>query len=71
MEEARYSKRGILVSTVDSGSDSYEFVKGKTLSLLNGSILLILLEEHGYKARIDLKEPKIVKTVKRDPSSRQ
>jgi restriction system protein len=62
------ANRGILVSTADYGSDSYEFVKGKPLSLLNGSNLLSLLEKHGHKARIDLKEAKIVNALNRDPS---
>ena len=54
------ANRGILVSTADYGSDSYEFVKGKPLSLLNGGNLLALLEKHGHKARIDLREAKII-----------
>jgi restriction system protein len=33
------ANRGILVSTADYGSDSYDFVKGKPISLLNGSNL--------------------------------
>jgi len=48
--------KGILVTTADYGSDSYEFAKGKPLTLLNGSNLLHLLEKHGQKARIDIKE---------------
>lgn len=54
------ANRGILVTTADYGADSYEFVKGKPLSLLNGSNLLNLLERHGRKARIDLREAKII-----------
>ncbi len=50
--------KGILVTTSDYGSDSYEFVKDKPLTLLNGGHLLHLLEKHGHKARIDLKEAK-------------
>ena len=50
--------KGILVSTADYGPDAYEFAKGKPLSLLNGSNLLHLLEKHGHKAKIDLKEAK-------------
>jgi restriction system protein len=50
--------KGILVTTADYGSDSYEFAKGKPLTLLNGSNLLHLLEKHGQKAKIDLKEAK-------------
>lgn len=50
--------KGILVTTSDYGADSYEFAKGKPLTLLNGSNLLHLLEKHGHKARIDIKEAK-------------
>lgn len=52
--------KGILVTTSDYGPDAYEFAKGKPLTLLNGSNLLHLLEKHGHKARIDLKEAKKV-----------
>ncbi len=52
--------KGILVTTADYGPDAYEFAKGKPLTLLNGSNLLSLLEKHGRKARIDLKEAKRV-----------
>ena len=48
----------ILVTTSDYGPDAYEFVRGKPLSLLNGGNLLHLLEKHGHKARIDLREAK-------------
>ena len=50
--------KGILVTTADYGPDAYEFAKGKPLTLLNGSNLLHLLEKHGHKAKIDLKEAK-------------
>ncbi len=50
--------KGILVTTADYGPDSYEFAKGKPLTLLNGSNLLFLLEKHGHKAKIDIKEAK-------------
>jgi restriction system protein len=50
--------KGILVTTADYGSDSYEFAKGKPLTLLNGSNLLHLLEKHGVHAKIDLREAK-------------
>jgi len=46
------------VSTADDGPDAYEFAKGKPLTLLNGSNLLHLLEKHGHKAKIDLREAK-------------
>lgn len=50
--------KGILVTTADYGPDAYEFAKGKPLTLLNGSNLLHLLEKHGHRAKIDLKEAK-------------
>ena len=50
--------KGILVTTADYGPDAYEFAKGKPLTLLNGGHLLHLLEKHGHKAKIDLKEAK-------------
>jgi restriction system protein len=50
------ANKGILVTTSDYGSDSYEFAKGKPLTLLNGANLLYLLEKHGHNARIDIVE---------------
>lgn len=50
--------KGILVTTSDYGSDSYDFAKDKPITLLNGSNLLHLLEKHGHQAKIDLKEAK-------------
>ena len=50
--------KGILVTTSDYGPDAYEFARGKPLTLLNGANLLHLLEKHGHKAKIDLKEAK-------------
>lgn len=50
--------KGILVTTADYGPDAYEFAKNKPITLLNGGNLLILLEKHGHKAKIDLKEAK-------------
>ncbi len=52
------ASKGILVTTSDYGPDAYEFSKGKPLTLLNGSNLLHLLENHGYHAKIDLIEAK-------------
>ncbi len=52
--------KGILVTTANFGPDAYEFAKGKPLTLLNGSNLLHLLEKHGHKAKIDLKEAKML-----------
>lgn len=52
--------KGILVTTSDFGPDSYAFANGKPLSLLNGANLLHLLEKHGKKAYIDIKEAKTI-----------
>jgi restriction system protein len=52
------ANKGILVTTSTFGSDAYEFIKGKPLSLLDGSNLLHLMERHGHKARIDIREAK-------------
>ena len=52
--------KGILVTTSDYGPDAYEFAKGKPLTLLNGGNLLDLLEKHGHKAKIDIKEAKMI-----------
>lgn len=58
--------KGILVSTANYGPDAYEFAKGKPLTLLNGSNLLHLLEKHGHKAKIDLKEAKAILNAEKD-----
>jgi restriction system protein len=50
--------KGILVTTSNYGPDSYKFAKDKPISLLNGSNLLHLLEKHGRRARIDLRDAK-------------
>lgn len=50
--------KGILVTTSTFGSDAYNFVANKPLTLINGGQLLHLLESHGYKFRIDLTEAK-------------
>jgi restriction system protein len=52
------ANKGILVTTADYGPDAYEFAKDKPLALLSGSNLLHLLEKHGHRAKIDLKEAK-------------
>ena len=54
--------KGILVSTADFGPDAYNFAKDKPITLLNGGNLLHLLEAHGKKAKIDLKEAKVLLT---------
>ncbi|MDP2885952.1 MAG: restriction endonuclease [Ignavibacteria bacterium] len=50
--------KGILVTTSEFGPDAYEFAKGKPLTLLTGGNLLALLEKHGHRAKIDLKDAK-------------
>jgi restriction system protein len=50
------ASKGILVTTADYGPDANKFAAGKPLTLLSGSHLLHLLERHGYKAKIDLRE---------------
>ena len=52
------ANKGILVTTSDYGPDAYRFASNKPLQLINGSNLLYLLEQYGYKARIDLQEAK-------------
>lgn len=53
------ANKGILVTTADYGPDSYEFAKGKPLTLLNGANLLHLLAAHGHRAKIDLQAARI------------
>ncbi len=52
------ANKGILVTTSDYRLDAYEFANGNPLTLLSGSELLHLLGEHGYRAKIDLREAK-------------
>lgn len=52
------ANKGILVSTSNYGNDAYDFAKDKPITLMNGANLLYLLEKHGHKARIDIKEAK-------------
>ena len=58
------ANKGILVTTASFGSDSYEFMKNKPLALIDGSNLLSLLEKHGHRARIDLKEARSIMGLK-------
>jgi restriction system protein len=51
--------KGILVTTSTYGPDAYEFAKGKPITLLSGSELLYLLEQHGHKSKIDLAAARI------------
>jgi len=48
--------KGILVTTADYGPDAHKFASDKPLTLMSGSHLLHLLEKHGVKAKIDIKE---------------
>jgi restriction system protein len=50
------ANKGILVTTSDYGPDAYTFANGKPLVLLNGANLLHMLEKHGHRAHIDLRE---------------
>ena len=50
--------KGVLVTTSDYGPDSYNFAQGKPLVLLNGGNLLHMLEKHGHKAKINIREAK-------------
>lgn len=50
--------KGILVTTSHYGPESYSFAKGKPVTLLNGSELLSILQNHGYVFRINLEEAK-------------
>jgi restriction system protein len=48
------ANKGILITTSSFGPDSYEFVKNKPLTLLNGENLLWLLKKHGHSFSINL-----------------
>lgn len=50
------ANKGILVTTSDYGPDAYEFARDKPLVLMSGANLLHLLEKHGHKAKIDIKQ---------------
>lgn len=50
------ASRGILVTTSTFGADAYAFANNEPVTLMNGAELLGLLEKHGYKFRINLKE---------------
>jgi restriction system protein len=59
-----------LVTTADYGPDAHEFAKRKPLTLINGSDLLHLLEKHGHKARIDLREARVLAAQREAERSR-
>lgn len=50
------ANRGYLVTTSSFGPDAHAFAKGKPITLIDGSHLLQLLQDHGYGFRIDLQE---------------
>jgi len=50
------ANRGILVTTAKYGAEAYNFAKDKNITLIDGSKLLGLLEKHGYKFKIDIRE---------------
>ena len=52
--------RMFLTQAAASLLDAYEFAKGKPIQLINGAELLGSLEKHGHKAKIDLKEAKLI-----------
>ncbi|MCM3167926.1 restriction endonuclease [Peribacillus frigoritolerans] len=47
--------KGILVTTSHYGKDSYEFVKDKPITLIDGSNLVHLFNEEGLEVRIEIK----------------
>lgn len=49
---------GILITTSDYGSDSYEWANGKPIKLLNSGHLLGLLQKHGLRGYINIEEAK-------------
>ena len=51
--------KGILVTTAHYGRDAREFVKDKPISLIDGSNLVYLLEQHGHRVRIDIDEARL------------
>lgn len=48
--------RGILVTTSHYGRSAHEFARDKEISLIDGSGLLHLMQNHGHKVRIDPSE---------------
>jgi restriction system protein len=48
--------KGILVTTSHCGTGSHEFVKGKPLTLIEGSQLVHYLHNHGHRVRINFNE---------------
>jgi restriction system protein len=57
------ANRGILITTSAYGPDAYEFAKDKPLSLVDGTNLLLMLQKHGKKYRIDLEEARRLNAI--------
>jgi restriction system protein len=57
--------KGILVTTSNYGPDARNFAAGKPLTLIDGGNLLSLLENMGVKARIDLRQAKLMLQAER------
>lgn len=60
--------KGILVTTSNFGTDAYEFIRNKPLTLVSGGELLNMLSQIGHKARIDLKEAKRILALQKSAS---
>lgn len=58
------ANKGILITTSNFGPDAYKFASDKPLTLMTGGHLLHLLEKHGIKAKIDLKEARQILGLK-------
>jgi restriction system protein len=54
------ANRGILMTTSGFGGDAYDFAKSHPISLIDGGQLLGLLDQHGYRFRIDLQEARLL-----------
>lgn len=52
--------RGILVTTSDFGSSSYEFANLNNITLINGNQLVEMFKKHGYDFHIDLEQAKLL-----------
>ena len=63
------ANRGILVTTSSYGPDSYEFIKDKPLSLVDGQNLLEILRRHGRSFRIDIAEARRLEAEGRSATS--
>jgi restriction system protein len=57
------ANRGILITTASYGPDAYEFAKDKPISLVDGPNLLLMLQKHGKKFKIDLEEARRLNAI--------